>query len=221
MARRDILRRTGRVIEDAKRFTHTTLSCEEIREISRNNGSREWLRCEQLVRVSKRLFRFIKSIELKKRFTKRIERDAARVAITLRNARKSSFKRGKSLRRLAADFVNVRDVEFGTRGEIRATGSDQCITCGCARFQRVGCAAEFRQRMQRSNTRARSCDGIVRSDRSVGREFCAGDGFFELPLIRKRWNGRAKCAGCRTLRTERLRDLCKSFARGERVGRRR
>jgi hypothetical protein len=71
--------------------------------------------------------------------------------------------------------------------------------------------------MQRSNTRARSFDGIVRSDRSVGREFCAGDGFFEFPLIRKRWNGRAKCAGGCTLRIECARDSCKSFASGERV----
>ena len=73
--------------------------------------------------------------------------------------------------------------------------------------------------MQRSNTRARSFDGIVRSDRGVGREFCAGDGFFELPLIREGWNGGAKSAGGRTQRTERARDVRKSFASGERVDR--
>jgi hypothetical protein len=72
--------------------------------------------------------------------------------------------------------------------------------------------------MQRSNTRARSFDGIVRSDRGVGGEFCAGDGFFELPLIREGWNGGAKSAGGRTQRTERARGSCKSLTRRERVG---
>jgi hypothetical protein len=43
MPRRNILGRTRRVIEDAKRFTYATLSCEEIREISRNNRACEWL----------------------------------------------------------------------------------------------------------------------------------------------------------------------------------
>jgi hypothetical protein len=56
MPRRNILRCMRRVIEDAKRFTHATLSCEEIREISRNNRACEWLCCEQRVRASKRLF---------------------------------------------------------------------------------------------------------------------------------------------------------------------
>jgi hypothetical protein len=43
MPGRNILRCMRRVIEDAKRFTYATLSCEEIREISRNNRACEWL----------------------------------------------------------------------------------------------------------------------------------------------------------------------------------